>query len=142
MPNPNICKPCTCFGFIIGIFRIKRKPVLPRNPDQWFQVQITCYLYKLNAFRQAFHERKKLASVSSKLKNVINSYYLRPVPLDHIKDLLAPEHILMGNLSVLEDSKGISWKFPYPRRTSSDIYSIDNPVLHERLYFIFYRIYI
>ncbi|MPM57853.1 hypothetical protein SDC9_104677 [bioreactor metagenome] len=102
----------------------------------------TCYLDKFDAFRQAFHKRKEFTSVSCKLENIVNSYYLRPVLLDHVKDLLAAEHTKMGNLSVSENSKGIPRKFPSSGRTTGNIDSINNPFLHEHPYFILCRIYI
>ncbi len=142
MSNSHICQAGTCFGFIIRICRIKRKPVLPRNANKRFRVQPACDLNKFNAVRQAFHKGKKFFSVRSKLKNVVNSYYLRHVSLDHVEDLLAAEHALMGNFPILEDSKSIPGKFPCPRRSTRDIDSIDRPFLHEHLYFIFCRIYI
>ena len=114
-PTPRSASRAHASASSLGFSGLKESPCFPRNPNKRFRTEPTCYLNKFNAIRQAFHEGKKLASVSSKLENVVNSYYLRPVLLDHIKDLLTAEHALMGNLPVLKNSKGVPGKFLCPR---------------------------
>src|SRR5690606_30809269 len=100
MPNSHVRKAGTCFSFFIRVFGIKRKTMFSCKPDKRFRMQPTCDLNKFNSLRQSFHKRKKLIPIGCKLENIINSYYLRPFFLDHVKDLLATEHTLMGNFTI------------------------------------------